>query len=125
MDYALIVDDDNDMANAIKLMLMLLDLEAQVFNNARDAANFLLNAKELPAVAIVDLNMPEVSGWDMLEFVRRHPRLKTLPFIILTSETYPRFREQARAAGADGYLTKPVTVDELEIAINRARSAHG
>lgn len=123
MERAIIIDDDRDMGNAVKLMLKLLDLDALAFTQAREGARYLLKANPLPAVAIVDLNMPEVNGWDVLEFVRRHPRLKKLPVIILTYETYPRFIEQARAAGADGYLCKPVTLDELDEAIRVARAA--
>ena len=123
MEQAVIIDDDRDMANAIKLMFRLLDLDGVVFTRAREGAMYLLKTPQLPALAIVDLNMPEVTGWDVLEFIRRHPRLKDLPVIILTYETYPRFIEQAKAAGADAYLSKPVTLEELESAVRQVRAA--
>lgn len=123
MQQAVIIDDDRDMANAIKLMFKLLDLDGIVFTRPREGATYLLNAPKLPALAIVDLNMPEVTGWDVLEFIRRHPRLKDLPVIILTYETYPRFVEQAKAAGADAYLSKPVTLEELEATVQKVLSA--
>jgi CheY-like chemotaxis protein len=70
-----IVDDDEEMGRAIGLMLTLLDCEATLFFNARTSVQALLSGKK-PDLMIVDVNMPEVSGLDLIEFLRRRPEWK-------------------------------------------------
>ena len=66
-----IVDDDEEMGSAVALMLSLLDCTSKHYMNARLGAQALMATKTLPDLMILDINMPEVSGLDMLEFVRR------------------------------------------------------
>ena len=67
-----IVDDDEEMSRAIGLMLKMLDCEVMSFHTARAAAQRLLTGKT-PQVLILDINMPEVTVLDLLEFLRRRP----------------------------------------------------
>ena len=76
-----IIDDDEEMGRAIGLMLKLLDCEATLFFNARTAVQILLTGKK-PELMIVDINMPEVSGLDLIEFLRRRPEWKDMPIIM-------------------------------------------
>lgn len=108
-----IIDDDDEMARAVALMLKLLDYESKHFNHPRPAAQALLAGKR-PDLLILDINMPEVSGLDMLEFLRRKPEWNKLPVIMLSSEAADVTVEKAMNLGADGYLMKPVTIEELE-----------
>lgn len=118
-----IVDDDEEMTRAIQLMLQLLDCETKGFLNARSAAQMLLSG-QTPDLLILDINMPEVSGLDLLEFLRRRPEWKDLPILMLSSEAADVTIDQAIELGADGYICKPVTVDELEQAIHIAFQKH-
>ena len=118
-----IVDDDEEMAKAVQLMLKMLDYETRHFFNARSAAQTLLEGK-LPDLLILDINMPEVSGLDMLEFVRRRSEWKDLPVIMLSSEAADVQVDKAMALGADAYAFKPVMIDELEEAISKAFIKH-
>ena len=68
--------------------------------------------------------MPEVSGLDMLEFVRRRPEWKDLPVIMLSSEAADVQVDKALSLGADAYAFKPVMIDELEAALNKAFINH-
>ena len=111
-----IVDDDEEMSRAIGLMLKLLDCEVRAFYNARSAAQTLLTGVS-PQLLILDINMPEVSGLDMLEFLRRRSEWKSLPIIMLSSEAADSMVDQALQMGANTYLTKPVTIEELEKAM--------
>ena len=70
-----IVDDDEEMSRAVGLMLKLLDCEATSFFNVRSAVQTLLTGKT-PDLIILDINMPEVSGLDMVEFLRAQPRME-------------------------------------------------
>ncbi len=118
-----IVDDDEEMTRAIQLMLNLIDCEATGFFNARSATQALL-AGSRPDLMILDINMPEVSGLDLLEFLRRRAEWKNLPVIMLSTEAADVTVDKAMKLGADGYVTKPVTIEELERAINFAFQKH-
>ncbi len=111
-----IIDDDEEMNRAIALMLKVLDCEVMTFHNARSAAQMLLTGKT-PNLLILDINMPEVSGLDMLEFLRRRREWKELPIIMLSSEAADSIVDKALQMSADSYLMKPVTIDELEKAM--------
>ena len=118
-----IVDDDEEMGRAISLMLQLLDCETKYFFNPRPAAQALL-AGGRPDMVILDINMPEVSGLDMLEFLRIRPEWKDLPVIMLSSEAADVMVDKAMKLGADGYVMKPVTIDELEKVMSSAFYKH-
>lgn len=118
-----IIDDDEEMGRAIGLMLKLLDCEATLFFNARTAVQILLTGKR-PELMIVDINMPEVSGLDLIEFLRRRPEWKEMPIIVLSSEAADTMVDKALRFGADTYLMKPATIEELEKAMKVALSKH-
>jgi two-component system chemotaxis response regulator CheY len=123
MKQVWIVDDDQEMASALGMMLELLDFETTGFLNARSAAQSLL-AGNRPDLMLLDINMPEVSGLDLLEFSRRRPEWKNLPVVMLSSEAADVTVDRAMKLGADGYIMKPVTIEELERAINAAFQKH-
>jgi len=118
-----IVDDDEEMTRAMQLMLKLLNYNVTAFMGARPAAQTLLTGKR-PDLMILDINMPEVSGLDMLEFVRRRNEWNDLPILMLSTEAADVTVDKAMALGADGYVSKPVTIEELEKAINEAFQKH-
>ena len=119
MKQVWIVDDDQEMAKAMRMMLELLDCQITVFLNARSAAQTLLTG-ERPDIIVLDINMPEVSGLDFLEFLRRRPEWKDLPIVMLSTEAADVTVDQAMELGADGYVMKPATLEELEKAIETA-----
>ncbi len=119
-----IVDDDEEMGRAVSLMLKLLDCETRHFIHARTAAQTLLAGGQSPDLMILDINMPEVSGLDMLEFLRRRKEWKDLPIIMLSSEAADVMVDKAIQIGADGYVMKPVTIDELEKVMAQAFYKH-
>ena len=123
MTIAWIVDDDEEMIGAIQMMLKLLKVESRYFLLARTAVEALVE-EALPDVLILDINMPEVTGMDLLEFLRQHPEWKKLPVVMLSTEAADVQVDQALAMGADAYVTKPVSIDELEGALKKAFAAH-
>jgi two-component system response regulator MprA len=114
-----IVDDDEEMTRAVQLMLKLLDCSADSFLNARSAAKALLAGKR-PDLLLLDINMPEVSGLDLLEFIRRRGTWNDLPIVMLSTEAADVTVDKAMALGADDYVRKPVMLEELEAALRRA-----
>ena len=119
-----IVDDDQDMVGAIRLMVKMLEYEERHFFSARQAAQTLLGG-DGPDLFILDINMPEVSGLDFLEFLRRRKEWKDLPVVMLSTEAADIMVDKAIAIGADAYVTKPVALEELEMAMKKAFAAHG
>lgn len=121
MKTAWYVDDDQEMIQAISMMLRLLDYEVRPYFNAQSASRDF-KAGHKPELLILDINMPQVTGIDMLEYVRRQPDLANLPVIMLSSEDTDVQIHEALEKGADAYVLKPVTLDELEQAIFKAIS---
>jgi two-component system, OmpR family, alkaline phosphatase synthesis response regulator PhoP len=118
-----IVDDDEDMSRAIGLLLKILDCEVRSFHNARAAVQTLLAGKS-PQLLILDINMPEVSGLDLLEFLRRRVEWKELPILMLSAESEDSIVDKALKMGADAYIMKPVTIEELDRAMTAALQKH-
>jgi DNA-binding response OmpR family regulator len=123
MRHVWIVDNDEEMSHAVGLMLNLLDCDTTSFFNVRSAVQTLLTGK-MPDLIILDINLPEVSGLDMLEFLRRRPEWKNLPIVMLSSESADAIVDKALELGADSYVKKPVTIEELEKAMSTAFSNH-
>ena len=119
MKQVWIIDDDEEMNRAIGLMLKMLNCEVLAFHNARSAVKILLTGKS-PDLLILDINMPEVSGLDLLEFLRRRREWRELPVIMLSSEAAESMVDKTLHLGADSYLMKPVTIEELEKAMASA-----
>jgi DNA-binding response OmpR family regulator len=123
MKQVWVVDDDEEMNEAIGLILKVLDCEVTSFHNARSAAQTLLTGKT-PDLLILDINMPEVSGLDLLEFLRRRHEWKELPVVMLSSEAADSTVDKALKLGADAYIMKPTTVEELEEAMEISIHKH-
>ena len=118
-----VVDDDEEMSHAIGLMLKVLDCEVTLFPSARSVAQSLLAGKA-PQLIVLDIQMPEVSGLDLLEFLRRRREWKELPILVLSSEAAEDKADTAIDLGADAYLRKPVTIEELEKAMDLSIHKH-
>lgn len=123
MKQVWVIDDDEEMLHAVGLMLKMLDCKVTSYHNVRSAAQRLLSG-ERPELFVLDINMPEVTGLDMVEFLRRRPESKDLPIIMLSSEATDLMVDRAIELGADAYVMKPVTIEELEKAMAIAFEKH-
>ncbi len=66
---------------------------------------------------ITDINMPDINGLELINFVRSHPTHRDTPLIIVTTEKSTEDRERGLALGADTYITKPFLPEELQEAV--------
>jgi CheY-like chemotaxis protein len=123
MRHVWVIDHDDEMNRAVGLMLKLLDCEVAAVYNVRAAAQTVLSGKR-PDLIILDINIPEVSGLDMVEFLRRRPESKNIPIVMLSSEAADTIVDKALELGADSYIRKPVTLPELEKAMTIAFDKH-
>ena len=123
MKQVWVIDPDEEMNRAVGLMLKLLGCEVAAFYNVRAAAKTLLIGRR-PDMIILDINIPEVSGLDMVEFLRRRPESKNIPIVMLSSESADSIVDKALELGADSYIRNPITLQELEKAMTIAFDKH-
>lgn len=60
-----------------------------------------------PGVVLLDLNLPEMSGFEVLKWIREHPSYNALPVVVFTSSAREEDRERARVLGANDFVQKP------------------
>lgn len=118
MANALIIDDSRQLADTLKKILSLLGIEARAAYGSRAAFEAL--QEFTPRFITVDLNMPGLGGFDVIDYLQREPRLENIPVIIITSDDQPETRSRAKEMGAAGFVVKPVEIDELESALENA-----
>ncbi len=116
MRVAWIIDDDEEMSHAVKLMLQLLEFSVETYRDARSAARRLLTGAP-PDLVVLDINMPEVTGIDFLEFLRMRKEFSRLPVVMLSTESADVQVDEAMRLGANEFVFKPVTMEELERAV--------
>lgn len=99
-----IVDDDESVCRALKILLMTFDFEVRTFNSAKSF--FEVVAFDDPGVLLIDIHMPEFDGW------AAHKRLvesgSKRPVIFISAEKPENVVERALSVGAAGFLQKPV-----------------
>ncbi len=105
----LITDDEELMRTVMRLHLEEEGYENLVFaENGLEAWNKLLAVGEKPDLAILDVEMPEMNGFELTKRIRDHPRLKDIPIIISSARKESGFQNKAMAAGASDVLLKPL-----------------
>ena len=112
MPEALIVDDSKVMREMEIACLRAIDGVA--FTQASSGLEALerLSLKTFDFV-VLDLNMPDINGYEVIEFIRAQDKLRTLPILVVTTRGDDGSRTRALAAGATRFLTKPFSPDQL------------
>jgi len=106
MKRIVIVDDSPTIRRMVRASLA--GIGADTFSEAGSGLEAIEQLTFGPvALMVLDLNMPDMHGIDVLKFVRRHPASRGLPVLVLTTRGDEESRELAIAAGATLYLTKP------------------
>jgi len=107
----LIVEDNLDNLQLVQLLLEREKFEVVVAVNGKEGLE--TTRKELPDLIVLDLDMPVLSGWDMLKQLKDDPVIRDIRIVVVTAHLLPGEREKALAAGASGYVSKPFTVNEF------------
>jgi signal transduction histidine kinase len=116
MKKVLVIDDTEDVRSIITDALNLSGFEAI---GAEDGENGIKMAREhVPDLIICDINMPRLDGYATLTAMRDHEATATIPFIFLTGASDKLNMRKGMELGADDYLTKPFTHQELLAAVN-------
>ena len=109
----LIVEDDPDIAESLRYNLERDGLKTRVAETGEKGLAAALDAKNPPVLIILDLMLPGMSGTELCRRLRREPKTKRTPIIMLTARTSESDRVAGLDLGADDYITKPFSVREL------------
>lgn len=112
-----IVEDEPDTAEMFAEMARILGF--QVFQSFGGTRAIAMIAEKRPAVVILDLMMPDLSGLEVLSFMQRDPRLVNIPVILVSAKSLPSDVRIGLEAGAVAYLTKPVAFSDLKQTVAR------
>jgi two-component system chemotaxis response regulator CheY len=124
MAHILVVDDSKIMREM--LMACLRGLEGMSFDQAASG----LEAIERISLCrfdlvLLDLNMPDIGGIEVVEFVRGQDRLRSLPILVVTTRGDETSRERALGAGANRLMTKPFTPESIVAAVRELLGLSG
>ncbi len=116
MNEILVVDDDRDVAQTIRLALKRRNFRVQLAYSGIEALRMLTHYH--PDLIVLDINMPGLDGFEVCRRLRKKPETMALPIIFLTARSQERDRVEGLRAGADDYLSKPFNLEELALRIN-------
>ncbi len=119
----LAVDDSRTMRNLLSAALFQAGFDVQLAEDGEDGLQRLQETR--PDVVITDINMPRLDGFGFIEAIRGSPSNRSLPILVLTTESAPELKSRARAAGATGWIVKPFDEVKLVAAIERVAISRG
>jgi HAMP domain-containing protein/signal transduction histidine kinase/DNA-binding response OmpR family regulator len=108
----LIIDDDMRNIFALTSLLERYDMQVLYAENGKDGIETLRNTSGID-IALVDIMMPEMDGYDAMRRIREMKEFKSLPLIALTAKAMKGDREKCIEAGASDYITKPADSEQL------------
>lgn len=118
MKTALIVDDSTVTRTLIRAAIE--DIEGLDIEEACSGFEAL---KILPRqsfdIILVDINMPDINGLELLNFIKTNEHYKSIPVIIISTESSEEDRKKGISLGAAGYLTKPFSPDDLQETVKK------
>ena len=119
----LYIEDNPDNRMLVRRILMAEGFNVLEAHNATHALQILQD--QVPSLILMDINMPDIDGYTLTSRLRAMPRLKKVPIIAMTANVMKGDREKSLEAGCDGYIQKPIDVDNLPAQISRFLSAAG
>lgn len=107
----LIVDDSESVREVVSFTLSSKGYNVLVGKDGTDALQYL-NGSEIDLV-ITDLNMPQMDGISLIKEIRTHESYQYTPILLLTTESQAAKKQEAKAAGATGWIVKPFVAQKL------------
>jgi DNA-binding response OmpR family regulator len=117
----IIVEDDQDAAEMFGEMMRLSGFH--VLKASGSGPAMILIDQEQPVAVILDIMMPDISGLEVLRYMRNNPKLVKTPVIVVSAKSLPNDIKVGLEAGASVYLTKPVGFLDLKQAIEKVLGA--
>jgi two-component system cell cycle response regulator DivK len=107
----LYVEDNPDNRTLVRRILLSEDYSLLEAVNGLDALNILKN--ERPDLILMDINMPDMDGYTLTAKIRATPGFERIPILALTANVMRGDKEKTLEAGCDGYIQKPLDIDQL------------
>jgi CheY-like chemotaxis protein len=120
--FFLLADDDHDDAELFGEALALVDPPVDFYHvgNGQEVIRYLsLDQNKKPDIIFLDVNMPEVNGWQCLKTLRGNQDFSHIPVIMYSTSSNPRDKQIASESGATGFLTKP---SDFKVLVNLLNS---
>lgn len=114
----LVVEDDLDIANMLKIYFTGLQFDVDVANRGRDALE--KTRQVLPHLIVLDIMLPDIDGYEVCRTLRTNTRTSHIPVIFLTQKDERSDKLQGLELGADDYITKPFDIEELKLRVQGA-----
>ncbi len=112
----LVVDDEIDIADTLKILLERRGYEVVTANSGREALEKV--KKERPDVILLDVMMPDMSGWDVCKKIKEDASTKDIPVIMLTILFGEEEKKKSFEVKADAHIEKPIIIDRVIGVIN-------
>lgn len=116
----MVIDDSNTIRRSAEIFLVQAGCEVILAEDGFDALAKI--ADHLPEVVFVDIMMPRLDGYQTCALIKKNPRFRDTPVIMLSSKDGLFDRARGRLVGSDEYLTKPFSKEGLLDAVRRHRS---
>jgi two-component system cell cycle response regulator DivK len=118
----LYVEDNED---NLYMLTLFFDVQGgyEILSAADGAEGIAMAAAEQPDLILMDLNLPEIDGWEATRRLKADPATRGIPIIALTAHAMAGDREKALASGCDEFDTKPIEFDRLLAKIEQALAA--
>ncbi len=113
----LLAEDEPNIVESLSFLLGRAGFEVTVKTDGRQALDAALN--DTPDILILDVMLPEMSGYEVLRHLRADRRAETLPVLMLTAKGQRADRKTALECGADIFITKPFANSEIIDAVNK------
>jgi CheY-like chemotaxis protein len=112
-----VVEDEIDAAEMFAEMMRVTGFRVVKSYSSGPAISII--SSEMPDVVILDIMMPDISGLEVLRYIRREPKLANIPVIVVSAKSMPSDIKTGLDAGASVYLTKPVGFLDLKEAVDK------
>lgn len=109
----LIADDDMRNVFALSTSLESYNMHIEVANNGKEAIEILKNPDHKIDIVLMDIMMPEMDGYEAIQYIRNVLNYKDLPIIAVTAKAMKGDREKSIQIGANDYVSKPIDIDKL------------
>ncbi len=117
----MVIEDEPEMAEMFAEMMRISGFAVLKSEGGSLALSQIV--EEQPDAIVMDLMMPDISGYEIISFLRRDPQLSRIPVVVVTARGLPADIKLGMDAGVSAYLTKPVTFQELKTAVDQAIQA--
>ena len=115
----ILVVDDSSAARALVAAVLAEAAELQVERVSTGLEAIKLLSTTQINLVLTDIHMPEINGLELIRFIKEDPRLRHIPIVIVSTETAQQDRQRAISLGADDYLAKPFTAEQLRRILNK------